>query len=147
MHYLFLRLKLGRFSNKTDLCALSFSVDGILEADIEIELDFATVFSFKAEPVDNVALPLLVDVLGPYHLLKFVYSDGTAQEETVNFRVEGSSWSPRFSFDLMVSSFLWQSHECVTFNSVPTPAVDWVDLKEDVRSAFQVIVLGYELKV
>lgn len=75
MHYLFLSLKLSCFSNKTSLGALSFSVDCVLEADIEIELHLTAVFCFKAKPVDDIAFTLLVDVLRSDDLIEFVNSD------------------------------------------------------------------------
>lgn len=74
-------------------------------------------------------------------------SDRASQEETVDFRVERSAGSPGFSFDLVIAGFLGEPHECVTFNPMPSPTIDRVNLKKDVRSALKVIVLGYELKV
>ena len=74
-------------------------------------------------------------------------SDGASKEETMDFRVERSAGSPGFGFDLVIAGFLGQPHECVTFNPMPTPTIDRVNLKKDVRSTLKVIVLGYELKV
>jgi len=74
-------------------------------------------------------------------------SDRASKEETMDFRVDRTAGSPSFGFNLVIAGFLGQPHECVTFNPVPTPTIDRVDLKKDVRSALKVIVLGYELKV
>ncbi len=108
---------------------------------------FSAVFSFEPKPVDNIAFTLLVDVFGSHDFFELVNSDGASKEETVDFRVERSPGSPRFGFDLVVASFFWQPNECVTFNSVAAPTINRVYLKQDVRSALKVIVLGYELKV
>jgi len=128
VHNLLFSLQLRSFSDKTDFCALRFSVDGVLEADIKIQLNFPTILSFKSKPVYNVTLALFVDVFSSNDFLEPVYSDWASQEKTVDLRVKWAPRSPRFNFNLVVSCFFRHSYEWVTFNSMAAPAVDWVHL-------------------
>jgi hypothetical protein len=94
-----------------------------LEADIKVKLHFSTVLSFKAKSIHNVTLPLFINVLGSHHFLQLVDPNRASKEETVDFGVERSSWSPCFGLNLVIAGFLGQPHESVTFNTVSTPTV------------------------
>ena len=72
---LLLGLQLDGLTEQGGLLALSFAVDGVLVAKVEVECDGAGVLGLEAEPVDDVALALFIDVFGAHDLLQFVDSD------------------------------------------------------------------------
>lgn len=62
--------------------------------------------------------------------------------------VKGGSWSPGFAFYLVVSRCIWEPHEAVTFNPMSIPAINRVNLHEQIRS--RVVhegILGFKLIV
>ena len=60
VHNLLVGLDLDSLSDQRLLASVLSFVYVILEGQVEIQLHFSAVFSFKAETIDYVALPLLV---------------------------------------------------------------------------------------
>ena len=54
---------------------------------------------------------------------------------------------PRFNFNLVVARGGWQSHKSVTFDSVAAPAINRVDLKEQIGPLSNFLSLSQELEV
>ena len=54
---------------------------------------------------------------------------------------------PRFNFNLVVARGGWQSHKSVTFDPVATPAINRVDLKQEIGPFSDFLSLSQELEV
>ena len=103
-------------------------------AYVQLDPNSPWVLSLKAKAVDDIALSVFVQVLCPDDLIELHYLDPATQEERVYLICQTPSWTPCFDLKLMITRLERKSDESVSFNSVATPFINWVNLKQNVRS-------------
>jgi hypothetical protein len=59
--------------DQIELVSVDSPRNDVLGAKVDVYVDSTSVLCFKAKPVNNVGVPVSIDVLGPYQLFKFLY--------------------------------------------------------------------------
>ena len=116
-------------------------------AHVQVDSDFAGVLGLEAESVHDFRCTVLVEVVRLDQFFQLVDSDGAAEEEGVDLGGEGASRSPGLHLKLVVAGLGREPDEAIALDAVSTPAVDGVDLKEQVGALLHLLALSQELEV
>lgn len=118
----------------------------VLETNIQIDFDAASIFSLEAKAVDDVRTTVAIDILSANELFHSLNAHAASQEERVDLCVQRSSRPPSWHLNLVVSSCHRKPYETISFRFVSTPTIGWIDLHQQEGPAFfKVWILCQEL--
>lgn len=118
----------------------------VLETNVQIYFDAASVLGLKTKAVDDVRSTVAIDVLGANEFFHSLNAHAATQEEGVDLCVQRSSRPPRRHLNLVVSSCHREPYETIALRFVSAPTISRIHLHQQVWPAFfKVWILCQEL--
>jgi hypothetical protein len=120
----------------------------VLETNVQIHFDAASVFSLETEAVDDVRPTVAINILGANEFFHSLNAHTATQEEGVNLCVQRSSRPPSRHLNLVISSCHRKPYETISLRFVSTPTISRIHLHQQERPAFfKVWILRQELQI